>query len=176
MSKVFQEYIKILKAKSKDKFMKFVETIEDEKELLDFMDEHFEYGYITKDGKKVQGLEPERFFEDYSFQEPYESYHSGYGVCWDQVDFQIPFFEKFGYPFWAYYIELEDEPNWPSHSFILFEKDGELYWFEQSTSYPLDNVIYEFSYYKVPVGWKKQFVVFWEVTGSYNQPIFCNHN
>lgn len=41
----------------------------------------------------------------------------------------------------------------------------EIYWFERSTSYPLDQCVYEFSYYKIPVGWKRQRVIFWEITG-----------
>ena len=47
----------------------------------------------------------------------------------------------------------------------------ELYWFDRSTSYPLDECIYEFSYYKIPVGWKRQRVVFWEITGAHHQEI-----
>lgn len=47
----------------------------------------------------------------------------------------------------------------------------EIYRFEHLVSDPPDECIYEFSYYRIPVGWRKQRVIFWEITGAHGQEL-----
>lgn len=90
-----------------------------------------EYGYIDRAGKKHFDVD-EQFDKEYFLQSADEVARSRIGVCWDQVEYERKFFEKFGLPFETYFIVYYTEAECPSHTFLVFERDGKYFWFEHS--------------------------------------------
>ena len=60
-----------------------------------------------------------------------EKYHVG--VCWDFVNYEAYWFKKnTNLKFKTFYIQIDDNKNCPSHTFLVFEYKGKYYYFESS--------------------------------------------
>lgn len=90
-----------------------------------------EYGYIDRAEKKYFDVDAQ-FDKEYFLQSADEIERSRIGVCWDQVEYERSFFKKFGLPFETYFIVYYTEAECPSHTFLIFKRDGKYFWFEHS--------------------------------------------
>ena len=92
----------------------------------------YNYGYI-KNGKKISGMK--NFFEDYRSLTISEFEKYQIGVCWDYVHYEAYWFNKNGYKYDTFYIQVQDEDNdCPSHTYLVFYLPGssKVYYFESS--------------------------------------------
>lgn len=108
-------------------------------ELLKFMDEHIQYGFIGND-KKVHLEENEDFASEcqtkWKLSTPLELLDRGYGTCWDQVELERSWFLEHGYKIKTLFIwfELDHENPYTIHTFLIFEEDGKYCIFENADS------------------------------------------
>lgn len=91
------------------------------------------YGYISRDGKTY---EKENDFDEsfdlvYRLQSPKRLVEMKRGICWDYVELERVYLEKFNYEYTSYYIETCDEKNYHTHTFILVNGDY-CYWIEKA--------------------------------------------
>ena len=92
----------------------------------------YDYGYI-KNGKKIKGME--NFFNDYRSLTISEFEKYEIGVCWDYVHYEAYWFDKHGYKYDTFYIQVQDEDNdCPSHTYLVFYLPGsnKVYYFESA--------------------------------------------
>lgn len=92
----------------------------------------YDYGYI-KNGKKIKGME--NFFDDYKSLTISEFEKYKIGVCWDYVHYEAYWFDKHGYKYDTFYIQVQDEDNdCPSHTYLVFYLPGsnKVYYFESA--------------------------------------------
>lgn len=54
------------------------------------------------------------------------------GVCWDFVNYEAEWFQKNGFKFKTFYIQIDDKNMCPSHTFLVFESNGKYYYFESA--------------------------------------------
>lgn len=54
------------------------------------------------------------------------------GVCWDFVNYEAEWFQKNGFKFKTFYIQIDDNNMCPSHTFLVFESNGKYYYFESA--------------------------------------------
>lgn len=105
-------------------------------DLLKWMMENIEYGWVDKNGKVYLGNDafanPLRFYNDYRLQSPTQFIKSKIGVCWDQVVFQQECFDLMKLSSTHYYLEL-DNSNRSTHTFSIVNVKGDkLLWFEHA--------------------------------------------
>lgn len=112
-------------------------TIKTPEELLEWMD-CIQYGWMDKSGN-VCGTgdddDENHFFNEYRLQSPGQLINTKVGVCWDQTELERSWFKKHGYPNTVIYVEVNDDKNCPSHSFLIYKNPGDdqtVYWFEHS--------------------------------------------
>jgi hypothetical protein len=111
-------------------------NINSPEELSKWMQNNFDYGYVTKDGKIMKGYlldneSDQHFDNNYNLQSPQQLYKSKIGVCWDQTEFERYFFDKFNISYRTFYIEQNNKDQ-TTHSYLVYQKDNEYYWFENS--------------------------------------------
>lgn len=99
-------------------------------EIMDFMNE-IEYGWIDQNLNK-HSLVNERFSENYRLQTPKEVMKNKIGICWDQVELERYYFKGYDGNIKTYFLVYYDDKNCPSHTFLTFEKNNKIYWFEHS--------------------------------------------
>ena len=106
-------------------------------ELLDFMKNNFNYGYLGKNGK-THAYNDHNFKSDWLEQYVLESkddiLKTLYGTCWDEVEFERDWFESRGYEIKTFYemVYLDYTNPYPTHSFLVFKDNDKWYWFEHS--------------------------------------------
>lgn len=105
-------------------------------ELLQFMQENIQYGFTNK-GKVY--LENDKNFDAdmdrlYKLKVKEDLLKSGYGVCWDTCEFERRFFEEMKIPHKCYFYLsfLARDEGGPTHTFLLYENDKKVNWFEFS--------------------------------------------
>lgn len=101
-----------------------------DKEILKLMN-NINYGYIDKQ-KKIHEEIDEFFSDNYILQSPKELEKNKYGVCWDQVELERHYFEKYNFNIKTYFIVYYDNDKCPTHTFLVYEKNNKYYWFEHS--------------------------------------------
>ena len=119
--------------KSLDHVLSMINTPE---ELNIFMDS-IEYGFVTKTGERIdqnhENFDDENFFyKEYYLQSPGRLLQSKLGVCWDQTELERCWFSHRGINHAVIYIEIDDEKDIPTHTFLIYEDDEGYYWFEHS--------------------------------------------
>ena len=111
-----------------------INDIKSPDELLEYMD-NIAYGFVGKNGKKYYDMYSDEW-NDWSneciVQTGEEVLESKTGTCWDQVELERYLFEKENVPFKTYFIVHYDSNKCPSHTFLIYESDGNFYWFEHS--------------------------------------------
>jgi hypothetical protein len=121
---------------SLDKKQEF-ERITGPEELLSFMKEKINYGFVGKN-KKVYAHDNEKmntdFEAEYYLQSPEELLESGQGVCWDSVELERRWFLEHSFKPEVYFMMYAKEggTDLPTHTFLVFEKDNKWHWFEHS--------------------------------------------
>lgn len=102
------------------------------KEIMNIMDS-ISYGWKdTKD--TIHYKVDETFSGSYILQSPEETINSNVGVCWDQVELERFLFEKTQLSYKTYFIVYYDNDKCPTHTFLTYEKNNKVYWFEHSWS------------------------------------------
>ena len=101
-----------------------------EEEIMSLMKD-IDYGYVDKDNNKYYTITKD-FETKYILQSPKETKINKVGVCWDQVELERYYFRATGYNIKTYFIVSYDNDKCPTHTFLVFEKDNNYYWFEHS--------------------------------------------
>ncbi len=128
--------------------MDIINEIKSPESLLDYMNKNIKYGFIGKDDKHYTDSASEEWNDWYSkciVQNGEEVLKSNIGTCWDQVELERLWFEKHNYSFHTYFMwfELDRENDYPSHTFLIYEKDNKYYWFENA--FEAERGIHEFT-------------------------------
>ncbi len=116
-------------------------------QLLKYMHENIYYGFLSKDNKIYIDQDEEwnkNWYNNCIIQEPERLIESHYGTCWDQVELERNWFREHGYTIRTIFmIFLIDTPNnYPTHTFLLFENNHKIFWFEHS--FETEKGIHEF--------------------------------
>ena len=105
-------------------------SIMDEYKIMDLMS-IINYGWIDKNGIKHIN-DYDTFSDDYILQSPNDLIDSKLGVCWDQVELERYYFESFNNSVKTFFIVHYDNDKCPTHTFLIYEKNGKYCWFEHS--------------------------------------------
>jgi len=115
-----------------------LEKLKTPEELLEYMEENIEYGYVGQKNNKVYSSGDVNFNNDfnteYFLQTPEQLLNSARGVCWDQTELEREWFLKKEYEPKVYFLMFakEDVNSLPTHTFLVYKKDNKFYWFENS--------------------------------------------
>lgn len=91
-----------------------------------------EYGWLDTDGNKHYKLEMAKYQEKYILQSPQEIIQNKIGVCWDQVELERYYLNKLDIPCKSYLIYYAGERKDRAHTFLIYEMNGFVYWFEHA--------------------------------------------
>lgn len=95
-----------------------------------------EYGFKDELGNNIINFDYDKwennFEEFYYLQTPEELLNSKCGVCWDQVELERKLFEDNDIKYKTYFVYYDDKGMLPSHTFLIFELNNKVYWFEHS--------------------------------------------
>jgi hypothetical protein len=113
------------------------DKINNPNDLLEYMKYNIKYGFLGKNGKKYydqNSNEWNDWSEQCIVQSGEEVIESKIGTCWDQVELERLWFDKYNYTIRTFFIwfEVGRENDLPTHTFLLFEREGKWYWFENS--------------------------------------------
>lgn len=114
-----------------------MDSIKTPEELLEFMSNNINYGYLGKNGR-VYHYDDSDFdldwHEQYILENSNDLINNLYGNCWDQVEFERDWFLKNGYEIKTIYemVKLDYDNNYPSHSFLIYKDNDYWCWFENS--------------------------------------------
>ncbi|MGE5426114.1 MAG: transglutaminase-like domain-containing protein [Bacillota bacterium] len=117
---------------------RILEKIQSPDELLEFMEESLEYGYVGKESHKIISIKDPDFDKDfdkeYFLQTPEQLIVSRHGVCWDQVELERRWFSKMNYIFKVYFLMFGEQEvdSLPTHTFLVYKNASKFYWFENS--------------------------------------------
>ena len=114
--------------------MKDIKTPE---ELLDFMSNNINYGYLGKNSRVYHYGDPDfdsDFYKQYILESSDELINNLHGNCYDQVEFEREWFLKNGYEIKTIYemVKLDYDNIYPTHSFLVYKYDNYWYWFENA--------------------------------------------
>jgi hypothetical protein len=70
--------------------------------------------------------------EDYLVKTPRQVLSTKLGICYDIVELERLLFNQSGYKTRTYFIYNEPIESHPTHTFLIFEERGKLFWFESS--------------------------------------------
>lgn len=103
-------------------------------QLLSFMNDSVEYGFVDKNGKKYNDYNSDNWLDTCYVQTGEEVLKSRIGTCWDQVELERLWFEKNNYEIKTVFIcfEVDYKNDYPTHTFLLYKKDTKWYWFENA--------------------------------------------
>ena len=99
-------------------------------EIMDLMKE-IEYGWIDKNNNR-HSIVGESYSDNYTLQSPNEVIKNKIGVCWDQVELERYYFKGNDWNVKTYFLVHYDGNKCPTHTFLTFEKNNKIYWFEHS--------------------------------------------
>lgn len=99
-------------------------------DLLGYM-QTIDYGYIDLQGN-MHAEPDENFSDQYRLRSHDDVETSKIGVCWDQVEVERHYFNKFGAVFKTYSIVYYGPDSLPNHTFLVYFSDKKVYWFENS--------------------------------------------
>ena len=91
-----------------------------------------EYGFLDDDGNNILNSDPIHWGEKIYLLTPEELLEKRYGVCFDQVELERMLFESEKIFVKTYFICTYGGDNLPSHTFLTYESDGFIFWFEHS--------------------------------------------
>ena len=117
---------------------KQLENIKTPYQLLEFMSNNINYGYLGKSGRVYHYDDfdfDEKWYDEYVLESSADILKTLCGNCWDQVELERYWFRKNGYEFKTIYemVRLDYENDFPTHSFLIFkDEDNNWNWFENS--------------------------------------------
>ena len=111
--------------------------IKNPQELLDFMSNNINYGYLGKDGRVYNYTDPDfeqEWFKEYILETNEQMLENLSGNCWDQVEFERVWFLENNYEIKTIYemVLLDYDNDYPSHSFLTYKENNNWYWFENA--------------------------------------------
>jgi hypothetical protein len=102
--------------------------------IMDVLNE-IDYGFKDKNDfnilNDVQKWDAE-FYKFYYLLSPEELLEKKCGVCWDQVELERKLFDDYKIDHKTYFICIDDKKNLLSHTFLTFNHNNKIYWFEHS--------------------------------------------
>lgn len=107
-------------------------------DLIQYMSENIYYGFVGKNGKvyKEQGTEEwnNDWHSECIVQDGESLIEKHYGTCWDQVELERKWFTDHGYRHKTIFMwfEVDRDNHFPTHTFLIYYKDDNWYWFEHS--------------------------------------------
>ena len=101
-----------------------------ETEIMNLM-RNTEYGWLDKNNNKHSVVD-ETYSDNYILQSPKEIIKNKIGVCWDQVELERYFFKDNDWNIKTFFLVHYDENKCPTHTFLTFEKEKKVYWFEHA--------------------------------------------
>ncbi|OGF24869.1 hypothetical protein A2331_03325 [Candidatus Falkowbacteria bacterium RIFOXYB2_FULL_34_18] len=123
---------KIQPIKTLEEFKK----IKNPEELLSFMKDNINYGFVGKNSKKIftSNKDMDAGWDEYYLQSPRELLESKHGVCWDSTELERCWFLEHGYKPRVFFMmfEKEEGSDLPTHTFLTFNHNNKWYWFEHS--------------------------------------------
>lgn len=100
-------------------------------ELMDFLDRNIDYGVIDREGHKLFDSSKKDFQyackDVWKIKPVFEILKSGVGHCYDQVEIERFWFEKFGFiikTFWISAYQREVENSGFAHTYLVYQ-DGD---------------------------------------------------
>lgn len=105
---------------------------------MDFLEEidakmsAIEYGWVDNANNRHTDLTD--FGNSYKLQSPEQLLKSRLGVCWDQVELERKLFTDAKIATRSFFIVHYDDDKCPTHTFILFEYNNKIYWYEHAWS------------------------------------------
>jgi len=129
---------------------KTFENIKTPAELLTYMQENIEYGFVGKDNNKIYSPKNsdwgigDAFPKEYFLQSPEQLLESKYGTCWDQTELERDWFLKNNYEFKTFIAMFDKEISQksPAHTFLAYKNKDKWNWFENALD--KKNGIHEF--------------------------------
>ena len=118
--------------------MKEYKELKTPEELMDYMKDNFEYGYLDKDNNIHHYDDPNYddldWFNIYMLESEQDILETNVGTCFDMTELERDFLERNGYTVHTYFemILLDYNNPYPMHSFLVYEKDSKYYYFEFS--------------------------------------------
>lgn len=101
-----------------------------EQEIMGIM-KTISYGWI--DTQEITHIEIDNTFSNnYILQSPLQVLKNKVGICWDQVELERYLFSKTNLVFKTYFIVHYDKDKCPTHTFLTYNKNNKVYWFEHS--------------------------------------------
>ena len=131
-------------------------------ELLSYMSNNINYGYLGKSGRIYHYDEMDfnkNWYDEYILESKNELLKNLYGNCFDQVEFERDWFIKNRYEVKTIFemVNLDYENEYPTHSFLAYkDKENRWCWFENAdydnrgihTFYSFDDLItYQYTKY-----------------------------
>ncbi len=102
-----------------------------DEEAIMFLMDAISYGWVDQKGNKhIEDMD--LFANAYKLQSPKEIIQSRLGVCWDQVELERYYFKNTAFPFATYFLVYDDHDQCPTHTFLVYEKEHKVYWFEHA--------------------------------------------
>ena len=106
-------------------------------ELLNFMSNNINYGYLGKNGRVYHHDDSDfniDWYEQYILESKDDILKNLYGNCWDQVEFERSWFLEKEYEIKTIYemVKLDYDNVYPTHSFLVYRDNNYWYWFENS--------------------------------------------
>lgn len=101
-----------------------------DKNIMKLMKE-IKYGWLDK-YNNIHYIIDENFSKEYKLQSPEEILKNKVGVCWDQVELERYYFEKINYKTTTYFLVYYNDSKCPTHTFLVYKKNDNFYWFEHS--------------------------------------------
>ena len=107
-----------------------MDDIKNPEELLNFMSNKINYGYLGKNDDNFN-LD---WYEQYILENKDDILNNLYGNCWDQVELERDWFLKNGYEIKTIFemVKLDYDNIYPSHSFLVYKDNNCWFWFENS--------------------------------------------
>lgn len=93
--------------------------------------ESISYGWIDKQGT-IHNIVDNTYSNNYVLQSPNQVLNTKVGVCWDQVELERYYFNNTNLVFKTYFIVHYDNDKCPTHTFLIYNKNNKVYWFEHS--------------------------------------------
>ena len=115
-----------------------MDEIRTPEELLNFMSNKINYGYLGKNGRVYHYDDIDfnsDWYEQYILESTDDLLNNLFGNCWDQVEFERDWFLKKGYEIKTIYemVKLDYDNEYPTHSFLVYkDKNDYWYWFENA--------------------------------------------
>lgn len=137
------------------KHLEEYQKIKTPESLLNFMTKHISYGIFGTDNKEYTTYQNDINSEfqiacqtKYALCDKERILRYGLGVCLDQVELERFWFKEHNYNFKTFFIwfNFEQDNNYPTHTYLVFEKNDKYYYFEHADS--TNRGIYELNSYK----------------------------